>query len=45
MLKDEFIIRFAEKYSVHRLEDIESGMFKEVIKDDIYLIEDAEVKE
>ena len=45
MMLSEFLITFAEKYSVHRLEDVESGIFKKSIKDDIYLMENAEVKQ
>lgn len=45
MMLSEFLITFAEEYSVHRLEDVESGIFKKAIKDDVYLISNAEVKE
>ena len=44
MRLSEFIINFAEEYSVHKLQDIEAGIFVKPIKDDIYLMRDAEVK-
>lgn len=40
----DFIKNFSEEYSVHRLEDVDSGIFKAKIKADIYLIQHAEVK-
>ena len=45
MRLSDFIKNFSNEYSVHRLEDIEAGVFKEKIKDDIYLVKNAEVKE
>lgn len=45
MMLSEFLIHFAEEHSVHKLDDIQSGTFKEVIKGDIYLISNTEVKQ
>lgn len=41
----EWLINLSETCSVQRFEDIDSGIFKEKIKDDIYLVSHAEVKE
>lgn len=38
MLKSEFILNFAEKYSVKNINDLKHADFVEAIKDDIYLI-------
>ena len=34
----------SENYSVHKFDDIESGTFVAKVKDDVYLINHAEVK-
>lgn len=39
MLLSEFLICFAGKYTVKNIDEIESGVFKENIKGDIYLVE------
>lgn len=39
MLLSEFLICFAGKYNVKQIDDIKSGVFKENIKGDIYLVE------
>ena len=41
----DFITNFSNEYSVHRLDDVDSGIFKAKIKADIYLMLHAEVKE
>ena len=41
----EWLINLSETCSVQRFEDIESGIFKEKIKDDIYLVSHEDVKE
>lgn len=41
----EWLSDFSKEYSVHHYDDIESGTFVAKVKDDIYLMKDAEVKE
>ena len=41
----EWLTDLSQNCSVQRFEDIESGIFKARIKDDIYLVSHADVKE
>ncbi len=41
----EWLTNLSENYSVNKFEDIESGTFVAKIKSDIYLMNNAEVKE
>lgn len=43
MLLSEFVLCFAGKYAVKKIDDIESGVFKENIKGDIYPVENEDV--
>lgn len=41
----DFILGFAKEYSVIHFDEIESGVFVDKIKEDIYLMRNGEVKE
>lgn len=40
----DFIKEFSKEYSVQHFDDVESGVFVENIKGDIYLMKDVSVK-
>ena len=45
MSLSDWLIDLSENFSVQRFEDIESGTFVAKVKDDVYLMNHAEVKQ
>ncbi len=43
MLLSEFVLGFAENFSVKHISDVDHGVFVECIKDDIYLVKNDDV--
>lgn len=41
----DWLINLSKNYSVQRFDDVESGIFVERIKGDVYLMDHAEVKQ